>query len=238
MSQTIGKQLKEARMKQGLTLEDIAHETRILESSLRDLEEDNYSHFANPTYARSFLSIYSEYLEVDASDVIEAMHGPKGKGQGIGGGSLKPKITLAPPNTTIPIHKNLVEQRKGHPVAMLFVMIILVFLIPTVYFIARNAGATEERQRINAEARESAISEEPESQPEPEPENTNTAETENANVDPISALAGVPNPKPAPKPDPESENAVRPTVIPPTDPENPAEDGGNGNSTPAPESSD
>ena len=64
MSLSIGKQLKESRMKQGMTTEDIAHETRIPESSLRFLEADDYSHFPNPTYARSFLSIYSEYLEV------------------------------------------------------------------------------------------------------------------------------------------------------------------------------
>ncbi|MEM7013466.1 MAG: helix-turn-helix transcriptional regulator, partial [Verrucomicrobiota bacterium] len=125
MSLSIGKQLKEARMKQGLTTEDIAHETRISDAHLRQLEEDDYSKFPNPTYARSFLGIYSEFLEVDAENVIEAMHGPK-NGKSKGGefdrDYLKPKITLAPPDTTIPIHKNLIVQKPGKPVLLLMLV--------------------------------------------------------------------------------------------------------------------
>ena len=36
------------------------------------MEESDYSIFPSPTYARSFLSQYSEFLEVDAHDWIDA----------------------------------------------------------------------------------------------------------------------------------------------------------------------
>jgi cytoskeletal protein RodZ len=212
MSQTIGKQLKEARLKQGQSTEDIAHETRIPESTLCHLEEDDYSHFANPTYARSFLGIYSEYLEVDASDVIEAMQGPKTNT--LDSGYLKPKITMAPPNTTIPIHKNLVEQRRGHPLAMLLLMILLVFLIPTVYFLAKNAGAHEERMRITEETEEPpAAADIPPAEPDSATPDENQAPVANQN-DAINEIVGVRPPandqSNAPEPD---DDALRPTVI-------------------------
>lgn len=141
MSFLIGKKLKQARLRQGLTTEDVAHETRIPESSLRHLEEDDFSGFANPTYARGFLSIYAEHLGVDASEMLEAMSGPKSKAAEAD--YLTPKIKPAPPNTTIPIYKNYTEQRRGHPVLMMLAIILLVFLIPTVYFIAKHRAYNE-----------------------------------------------------------------------------------------------
>lgn len=68
----IGEQLREAREAKDLDLRDVAHATRIPLTTLEALEESNYSIFPSPTYARSFLSQYSEFLEVDAHDWIDA----------------------------------------------------------------------------------------------------------------------------------------------------------------------
>ena len=68
----IGEQLRKARESKGLELKDVAHTTRIPLATLSALEESDYSISPSPTYARSFLSQYSEYLEVDAREWIDA----------------------------------------------------------------------------------------------------------------------------------------------------------------------
>ena len=68
----IGEQLRKARESKGLDLKDVAHTTRIPLATLAALEESDYSIFPSPTYARSFLSQYSEYLNVDAHEWIDA----------------------------------------------------------------------------------------------------------------------------------------------------------------------
>lgn len=68
---SIGQQLSSARENRELTIEDVAFHTRIPAARLRDLENDDLSRFANLTYARGFLKIYSRFLELDISDYLD-----------------------------------------------------------------------------------------------------------------------------------------------------------------------
>ena len=65
MVESIGKKLAQARLARGLTLEEAAMETRIRAKQLAALEADDYSSFANNTYARGFLLMYGKFLNVD-----------------------------------------------------------------------------------------------------------------------------------------------------------------------------
>src|SRR5262245_35383907 len=65
MVESIGKKLAQARLARGLTLEEAAMETRIRARQLGALEADDYSSFANNTYARGFLLMYGKFLNVD-----------------------------------------------------------------------------------------------------------------------------------------------------------------------------
>jgi len=65
MVESIGKKLVQARLARGLTLEEAAMETRIRAKQLGALEADDYSSFANNTYARGFLLMYGKFLNVD-----------------------------------------------------------------------------------------------------------------------------------------------------------------------------
>jgi cytoskeletal protein RodZ len=65
MVESIGKKLVQARLARGLTLEEAAMETRIRARQLAALEADDYSSFANNTYARGFLLMYGKFLSVD-----------------------------------------------------------------------------------------------------------------------------------------------------------------------------
>ncbi|WP_395737646.1 helix-turn-helix domain-containing protein [Prosthecobacter sp.] len=73
MTAAFGQILSAAREKRGLTLEDTAHETRIPVQRLRYLEAGNIAAFGSLTYARSFLRQYSDFLGVDASEMLEEL---------------------------------------------------------------------------------------------------------------------------------------------------------------------
>jgi cytoskeletal protein RodZ len=68
---TIGQQLARARADRDLSIEDVAFHTHIPAGQLRDMENDDLSRFANLTYARGFLKLYSTFLEIDISDYLE-----------------------------------------------------------------------------------------------------------------------------------------------------------------------
>jgi cytoskeletal protein RodZ len=68
---SIGQQLARARADRDLSIEDVAFHTRIPAGRLRDMESDDLSRFANLTYARGFLKLYSTYLELDISEYLE-----------------------------------------------------------------------------------------------------------------------------------------------------------------------
>jgi cytoskeletal protein RodZ len=73
MAQTLGKQLAQKREQDGMSVEDVAHRTRIPANVLRCLENDDYSHFPNIVYARSFLRMYSAHLDVDAGGFLKEL---------------------------------------------------------------------------------------------------------------------------------------------------------------------
>lgn len=72
-SDQIGEQLRKAREDAGLVVEDVVFQTRIPKSVVVALEAGDFAFFSSPTYARSFLSQYSGFLEVDASLWMDAM---------------------------------------------------------------------------------------------------------------------------------------------------------------------
>lgn len=71
---TLGKKLKHAREQRGLSLADVAHETRIPAPRLQDMENDNYNSFGSLTYARCFLQTYANFVGVDPNPVTDHMN--------------------------------------------------------------------------------------------------------------------------------------------------------------------
>lgn len=68
--ESIGNRLRAAREAKGLSVDDAAHQTRIQAILIGGLENDDYSNFPSTTYAKSFLSLYSQFLDVDASEAL------------------------------------------------------------------------------------------------------------------------------------------------------------------------
>jgi cytoskeletal protein RodZ len=71
MVESVGSKLQRARLAKNLDIEEVAERTKIRPDRLIDLEADEYSHFPNLTYAKSFLAKYAKYLGVDISEYLE-----------------------------------------------------------------------------------------------------------------------------------------------------------------------
>ncbi len=65
----LGARLGAARIKAGISLEKAAKDTRIRVMRLREIEADDFSGFAHPTYSRLFLLDYAEYLGVPLEEI-------------------------------------------------------------------------------------------------------------------------------------------------------------------------
>lgn len=68
---SVGHQLMKARQARDLSIEDVAFATRIPHHRLREMENDDLSNFANLTYAKGFLKLYSRFLNLDLSDYLD-----------------------------------------------------------------------------------------------------------------------------------------------------------------------
>lgn len=61
---SIGALLAAERQKRGIAVEKAAKETRMRPARIRDMENDDLSHFTNPSYARMFIIAYAKYLDI------------------------------------------------------------------------------------------------------------------------------------------------------------------------------
>jgi cytoskeletal protein RodZ len=73
MVESVGKKLNQARLKHGLTVDEAAHATKLRPDKIVALENDDYSLFANNTYAKGFLQIYGRFLKVDVSEFARTL---------------------------------------------------------------------------------------------------------------------------------------------------------------------
>jgi cytoskeletal protein RodZ len=71
MLESVGRKLQQARLAKQLEIEDVAERTKIRPDRIIDLEADEYSHFPNPTYAKSFLAKYARFLGLDVQDALD-----------------------------------------------------------------------------------------------------------------------------------------------------------------------
>ncbi len=69
----IGPKLKEAREAKELDLTEAAEQSKVPRPAVAALENEDFSYFDSPVYAKSFLLQYSEFLEVDAHTWLDAL---------------------------------------------------------------------------------------------------------------------------------------------------------------------
>jgi hypothetical protein len=69
--QAVGDRLREARMRQDIDLTEVEAVTKIRAKFLRAMEEDEWGVLPGPTYVRSFLRTYAEFLGLDPHLVVQ-----------------------------------------------------------------------------------------------------------------------------------------------------------------------
>ena len=145
MVETVGRKLQKERVARKLRIEEVADATKIRAERIIDLEADEYAHFANLTYAKSFLAKYANYLGVDIRAELEHFQ-------------VAPSISLRDYQYLAPsVPKSIAKPREfgarafrvPPPVVLLLVLILLVG-VPVFSYIAINiprlrGGAPEVR---------------------------------------------------------------------------------------------
>ena len=84
--ESIGAQFSEAREARGATLSEAASATRIKIQHLEAMERDDFSNMAAAAYARGFIKIYAEYLDIPVEPLIQLYsrhHTPHALRQGL-----------------------------------------------------------------------------------------------------------------------------------------------------------
>ncbi|RPJ07392.1 MAG: DUF4115 domain-containing protein [Spirochaetaceae bacterium] len=75
--ESFGEKLRTTRESLNYSIEQIARDTHISKRYLTGLEEEDFSIFPGETYLRGFLRTYSEYLGLDAEELISIYHNMK-----------------------------------------------------------------------------------------------------------------------------------------------------------------
>lgn len=78
----IGDSLRESRMRQKIDITEVELETKIRAKYLRALENEEWNLLPGPTFVRTFLRTYAQYLGLDAQLIVEeyrAQYEPRGE---------------------------------------------------------------------------------------------------------------------------------------------------------------
>jgi helix-turn-helix protein len=67
----IGETLREARLRRGVDVAEVSARTKIRTKYLRALENDDFGQLPGPTYVRTFLRTYADYLGLDSHLLVE-----------------------------------------------------------------------------------------------------------------------------------------------------------------------
>jgi len=139
----IGPKLRDAREAAGLDLAEAARQARVPTAAAAALEEENFSHFDSPVYAKSFLLQYSEFLKVDAKTWLDALE----PGSFMASGALL-KGPETPTRRVAAQEQQSVETRGGG----LAVIILLLVTAAIVYGVIKGFEFFESRQSVPDQA--------------------------------------------------------------------------------------
>jgi cytoskeleton protein RodZ len=130
----IGSALRDQRRRIGCTLADAAAETRVRESYLAALEQEEFAGLGGDVYVRGFLSSYARYLQLDPQPLIDAYRA---------GVQPAPESRLAPraPVGTMPGSEPVDGPRANGPLVVGAVAVAVLVLL-VVLFLRGDGDAT------------------------------------------------------------------------------------------------
>ncbi len=128
MSLGIGETLRAARRRRGTSLADVAADTRVRESYLAAIEQEDFEGLGGDVYVKGFITSYARYLELDPEPLLEIYRTHAGDSDGLD--------RIAP---TLPEEQPPLPNRRERPagVAILLVLL-LVVMVALVLFSLRG----------------------------------------------------------------------------------------------------
>lgn len=75
--ESIGEKLRQTRESKKLSLKDVSNETNLAPTFIEALEDEDFDKFPSETYILGFLKTYSEFLKLDADEMIQLYKGYK-----------------------------------------------------------------------------------------------------------------------------------------------------------------
>ena len=100
MGASVGERLRRAREARGLTLEDIATQTRVPIRHLRAIEDSNWSELPAVTYTVGFGRSYANAVGLDGSEIGRELRGELG--DGVRGPTVSPAVYAPPDPARVP----------------------------------------------------------------------------------------------------------------------------------------
>lgn len=159
---TIGQKLGETRREKGLTVNDVAHVTRIHPNMILNIEEDDFSKFPSVAYAKSFLRKYSDYLGVDLSTSMDHLN--SGTTVRLSDNELMGEMKKTIKKDSLfrlerrpKGFRRRSEKPGGAPLFLNFILLALILALAIFYFLGYNASSIDEAKSDIATGLNSAI---------------------------------------------------------------------------------
>src|SRR5204862_6437338 len=70
MSQTLGEKLRHAREERGISISEVAEQTRISALYIESIEKDNYKPLPGAIFNKGFLKSYAKFIGVDEEEAL------------------------------------------------------------------------------------------------------------------------------------------------------------------------
>lgn len=146
---TIGQKLGETRREKGLTVNDVAHATRIHPNMILSIEEDDFSKFPSVAYAKSFIRKYSGHLGVDLSAAMEHLN--SGTTVRLGDNELMGEMKKTIKKDSLfrlerrpKGARRRTEKPGGAPLFLNFILFALIAALAIFYFLGYNASTIDQ----------------------------------------------------------------------------------------------
>lgn len=199
--------LKNRRMEQGLSLEAVHETTKIPLDALKAIEEDYTIGTLSPFYIRGFVKIYSKYLGIDVSEVLEDFQKEE-----------LPKVTKQEVDTDFEfkikqtLKKYLTHQRRKQIMTVLGFLLFCFVLFHAITFASRAISNRKPKQTVKVKAEPAAVA----VNPTPAVREAPPAAAEVKAAPPApKPQATAPRPKPVVRPSPQAAPQPPPPVTPP-----------------------
>jgi cytoskeletal protein RodZ len=155
---SIGESLAEARRQAGLSVAQVSHQTRIRESIIRDIEQDDFSACGGDFYARGHIRSIAGVVGTDPVPLIsayDAEHGPPG--------------TIRAADVFEPTRPVKIRERRSLSLSMIVVVVLLAIIGFGTYRLVSHHSKNTPPRPVAAPSHQPTASAKPTAHPSPTP---------------------------------------------------------------------